>query len=442
MKSLKTLVCVAFVVLWCASLATALTVDEALVKLRAYRFGEMDDVLNAINEAVLQSVNDSDLRGVLVTGLGQILESDTAYDAKYFACRQLALVGTEAQVPILAKWLTDEEMSQMARYALARIPGAAADRALLEALERTKGRNQLGIVNTLGRRRCAIAVEPLIELVRRGARPEATEAARALGRIGTAPAADVLSRALASRSLADRDTVADAYLNCAACLRVAGDNNRAAFMYRRILDSDLPGHLRGAALKGFASWMPAAADVVNAFRSDDRQLQAAATAVLRESATTRPVGAVAAELSTFPPHAQVLAIHALADRADRTALNAVMDVYRSDDPNVRVAVLEAMGTLGNVASVPILLDAAIEGSAPEQAAARQSLTDLPGYNIGPDLISRVYHGRAAERVEAIGALTRRGETAATDVLLEMAESDERQVRIASIDGLQALAGAG
>jgi len=441
MRTFKTIFCGGCIVLLAAASATAMTVDEALTKLKTYRFGQMDDVLNTITESALQSVNDPNLRVPLAEGLGRVLESEAPYDAKFFASRQLALVGTEQQVPTLAKLLTDEEMSQMARYALARIPGEAADRALLDALEPTKGRNQLGIINTLGNRRCRGAVEPLIELLKHGPRPVATEAARALGRIGTAPAADALSRALARRSRADRDTVADAYLTCAARLRAEGDNNRAAFMYRRILDSDLPGHLRGAALKGFASWMPAAADVVLAFRSDDRQLQAAATGVLTESATTRPVEAVAMALPGFPVQAQVLAIHALADRGNRVARRAVMQACDSSDADVRLAALNALGTLGDVGVVPTLLKAANEGTEPERAAARQSLTDLPGYNIGPDLIARVYHGSVAEKTEAIGALTRRGESAAVQVLQEMARSDNPQVRIASIDGLGELAGA-
>jgi len=146
----------------------------------------MDDVLNTITESVLQSVNDPNLRVPLAAGLGEVLESDAAYDAKFFACRQLALVGTEQQVPALAELLVDEKMSQMARYALARIPGEAADRALLDALEQTDGRNQLGMINTLGRRRCRAAVATLTDFVRRQPEPVATEAARALGRIGTA----------------------------------------------------------------------------------------------------------------------------------------------------------------------------------------------------------------------------------------------------------------
>jgi len=441
MNTLKILACCVVAALLLASPTGALTVPEAMAKLKVYHFGQMDDVLNAITDWRLQSINDPNLRAELATGLGQVLESKAPYDAKQFACRQLALIGTEPQVAILGSLLTDEDVSQMARYALARVPGQAADRALLAALDQTEGPNQLGIINTLGSRRCEEAVAPLVELLRHRRAPVATEAARALGRIGTSDAAEALSRALASRSRADRDTVADAYLNCAARLRAAGDDNRAAFMYRRILDSDLPGHLRGAALKGFAGWMPSATDVVAAFRSDDRQLQIAATQVLRESAVTRPVGAVAAALPTFPLRSQVLAIHALADRGDRMALKAVMEVSDSGDPDVRVAALAALGRLGHVASIPILLNAAIDGTASEQAAARQSLTDLPGYNIGPDLIARVYHGATAERVEAIGALARRDETAATQALLEAACDDDPEVRVAAIEGLQTLADA-
>ncbi len=441
MRFFKTMLCCGFVVLWCASAVAALTVDEALTQLKTYRFGQMDDVLNTITDAALQSVDKPDVRAQVATGLGRILESAAPYAAKQFACRKLALIGTEQQVPALAKLLADEEMSQMARYVLAQIPGDAADRALLEALEQTDGRNQLGIINTLGNRRCAEAVLPLTDFVRRQPAPVATEAARALGRIGTATAAEALSRALASRSRADRDTVADAYLVCAARLRAAGDNNRAAFMYRRILDSDLPGHLRGAALQGFASWMPAAADVVVALRSDEKALQAAATRVLTDAPNTRPVGAVAAALPSFSVRAQILAIHALAERGNRVALKAVMNACGSNDLGVRLAALEALGTLGNVASVPILLGATIKGTEPEQVVARGSLTSLPGYNVDPDLIARVYHGSYPEKAEAVGALTRRGATKASQVLLEAAQSGDREIRAASVEGLQELASA-
>ena len=442
MKSFQTGLCSALLVLWCVSVAPALTVDEALTQLKTYRFGQMDDVLNTITAAALQSVNDPNQRVPLATGLGQILESNAAYDAKQFACRQLALIGTEQQVPALAALLADEEMSQMARYALARIGGAAAARALLDALRGTAGANRLGIINPLGHRRCQEAVGPLCRLLLSSQSEVATEAARALGRIGTSVSAEALSSALAGRSRADLHIVADAYLNCAARLRAAGDRNRAAFMYRRILDSDLPGYLRGAALKGFASWMPATADVVAAFRSDDRQLQAAATQVLREASNTRPVEAVAATLSSFPPRAQVLALHALADRGDRVALSQVTQACDSNETDVRAAALEALGTLGDVTSIPTLLRAAAGGEEPERAAARQSLVKLPGENADWNLIARTQEGNDAEKVEVIRALTARGISDAASALLESVKSAHRDVRVASLDGLQELAAAG
>ncbi len=439
MTFFKTLFCCGSAMLLTVGSAAALTPGEAVTQLKTYHFGQMDDVLAAIVDVRRQAASDPNLQAELADALGDVLASNAAYDAKQFACRQLALIGTEKQIPILAKMLVDEEMSQMARYALVHIPGEAVDQALLAALDKTEGRNQLGVINTLGRRRCVAAVEPLTELVRYEPAEVATEAARALGRIGTAEAAEVLSRALASRSEADRDAVADAYLICAARLRAAGDDNRAAFIYRSILDSDLPGHLRGAALKAFAAWMPADVDVVTAFRSDEVRLEAAAAQVLRESVDTRPVTAVASALTEFPPRAQVLAIYALADRGDRTALQAVMKASRSDNPDVRVAALRALGSLGNAAPIPILLKAAIEGTPAEQAAARRSLTDLRSYSVDTDLIARVYRSSAPEKVEAIRALTRRDVTKATSVFLEVTDSEDRQVRMAAIDGLQKLA---
>ena len=47
-----------------------------------------------------------------------VLTSDAKYAGKQYVCRELSLVGTDQSVPVLAKMLTDEKLSDMARYAL------------------------------------------------------------------------------------------------------------------------------------------------------------------------------------------------------------------------------------------------------------------------------------------------------------------------------------
>ncbi len=69
-----------------------------------------------------------------------------------FVCHMLALIGSEACVPALAPWLTDEQRSDMARYALENIPGEAVDRALHAALATAQGRIRDGLASTIAAR--------------------------------------------------------------------------------------------------------------------------------------------------------------------------------------------------------------------------------------------------------------------------------------------------
>ena len=113
--------------------------------------------------------------------LDEFLKSDASYAAKDFVCRELSVVGTEASVPVLASMLTDEKVSDIARYALERIPGAAADDALRQALSKAQGNAKVGIINTLGVRGDKKAVEALAGLITDANETVAVAAVAALG---------------------------------------------------------------------------------------------------------------------------------------------------------------------------------------------------------------------------------------------------------------------
>jgi len=416
-----------------------MTVDEALGRLKIYKFGQEDEAINTIRDVATGSFNDPASRQKLATGLAAVLESEATNDARHFACRQLALIGTEQQVPALAKLLTDQELSPMARYALARIPGEAVDRALLDGLNKTDGANKLGIINTLGNRRSNMAVEALTKLLSAEQAAVASEAARALGRIGTPAAAQALEGALKGGN----SGIVDAYLDCADVLRAAGNRELASSMYGQVLDSDLPGHIRAAALQGLSLTAPAGAAVtcvVAALKSGDKQLQVVAAEVARGIPGPQAGLLLATALPDLPSGSQVLLIHAMADRGDGAARDAVMKACGSDDARVRAAALEALGTLGDATSIPVLIKATA-GAGAEQAAARTSLVRLRGEGVDEALISRVNGAAVREQVEIITALTSRGATEAVPVVLKAAGSDRREVRVAAVAGLRELADA-
>jgi HEAT repeat protein len=423
-----------------------MSVDEALDRLKTYKLGQENEAINTIRDVAVGSFGDAATRNKLAAGLAAILESDATTDAKQFACQQLALIGAQEQVPALAKLLTDRELSQIARYALARIPGEAVDGVLIDALAQTDGANKLGIISTLGNRRCAAVLEPLTKLLGTEPTEVATEAARALGRIGTPAAAEALEKALQTRSGPDREVVADAYLQYTDQLRAEGDTRQARSMYTKVLDSNLPSYLRGAALKGFVSTAPlemATERVVAALQGDDKQLQVAAAQAAANLGASKVSRALAAALPDLSPRAQRMLIYALATRSDPISRDAVTKAYGSKDAEVRIAALEALGLglLGDATSIPTLLSAATEGTGPEQAVARASLAGLRAPNINRTLFARLNDATDKEKVEIIVALSSRNAVEAVPTLLKTAGSENRQVRFASISGLQELAGA-
>ena len=125
---------------------------KAVKKLTNYRFGDSRVPVAEVEDLVRQSLQSPESRALMAAMLAGVLEGRATVDGKRIACRQLSLIGTEAQLPQLAQLLIDDALSDSARYALERIPGEAVDRALISALSATSGTTRIGIINSLGMR--------------------------------------------------------------------------------------------------------------------------------------------------------------------------------------------------------------------------------------------------------------------------------------------------
>ena len=151
---------------------------KAIKQLEKYRFGDSRVPVALLQEMVRESLQSPESRALMATMLGELLEGDATLDGKRIACRHLSLIGTQAQVPQLAPLLTDETLSDFARYALERIPGEAVDLALVNALSTTSGKTRIGIINSLGVRG-APSARPELRALRNDRDPATAEAARA-----------------------------------------------------------------------------------------------------------------------------------------------------------------------------------------------------------------------------------------------------------------------
>jgi hypothetical protein len=216
--------------------------------LKKYDFGPGLNALGPIDQAVVSTHGNAGDRKKLESQLVETLKAGVPRGAINFICRKLMVIGTAASVPALAALLGNKDSSHMARYALERIPGEEAAKALRDSLSQLKGELLIGIIGSLGVRQDAKSVDALGSTVLSPDSTIARAAAIALGAIQTPEAAKALSSAKPATEV--KSAVTDASLACAESLLAAGKKADALAVYKKVAGEDQPKHVKLAATRG------------------------------------------------------------------------------------------------------------------------------------------------------------------------------------------------
>jgi HEAT repeat protein len=372
----------------------------------------------------------------------ELLQSpQTPPEQKDAICQKLRITGSAKVVPALASLLMDENLSQSARLALEPMPLPEAAQALRDALLKTTGKTKAGIIDSLGERRERESAAALAGLVQDRDPMIASSAALALGKIGGPQAIAALQAARPSAAPPLRTTIVDALLLCADGLRSGGDNKGASTIYRTVLDSEKPPHLRAAAFRGLvlAAGDDGANLVVEALAGEDRALLQISLQLVREVQGEPATKAFAGALAKAPPDVQVSLVEVLAQRGDGAATGAILALANSPSPAVRCACLTSLGVLGDESVAMFLAQTAAGGARPEQEAARQSLARLRGAKVCQTLLAGIAQESPAVRSEIARALGARQDAQAVPMLLAMAEGTDEPMRLVALQSLAQLA---
>lgn len=416
-----------------------LTVDQAFELLKTYDSGANDKPLRLLELHVVRFASDATRRAQVAERLAKILdEPQVSYPAKVFVCQQLLAVGTEAQVPALAKLLDNEQTAELARFTLDAIPGPASLAAIRSAAERLKGPPLAGAVNSLGLRRDAQAVGLLTKLAT-GKEPQITACAvEALGKIATAEAAAALVQVQVPA--ASQAALLNAQLQCAERLAAAGDVRTAVSVYQRVRAAGKPSASL-AGLAGLAKYAKelAAPHVLEALVSQDPLVRATGIRLTHELPGPTFTAALVSRLPQVDVAAQAELLRVLGERGDRSAFTAVVQRLDHPEESVRLAAIQALAKLGNASVLARLATLAATAGGAQQPAARLSLVRMAGEDIAPQLLTLAQVGEPAARIEVIRALAARRSGVAAGVLLKAAADANPQVRGAACDALAVLA---
>lgn len=406
-------------------------VDAALKAVREYEFGKSRECLTTVSDAVREASASPKQRKAIEAKLLDVLAGPATADAKDFVCRQLSLIASEASVPALRDMIGDDvRMADMGRYALERIPGPAADDALLAALGKTSGGIKIGVINSLGVRKCAKAVPAVAALAGDSDAGIAAAALAALGKIANKEATAALAKAKGAVPASLQASWADAYLMCADQRSADGDKSGALKIYEE-LDGDALPRIQVASFLGRVKAMgeKGVPIAVEALTGQNADLQSAALMCVRKMEGKEATTAFAGVFGKLTVPMQALLLDALADRGDSAALPAAQEGAKSQDLGVRVAALEAMGRLGGAACVPELASvAATGGSKEEKAAAQESLDILRGKDVDAAIVDYMRKCDAAQRAELARSLGARNAVSAVPPLIGAAKDADVNVR--------------
>jgi HEAT repeat protein len=355
-----------------------------------------------------------------------IQSTETSAVDRANAFEKIGDIAGEDAVEPLAGFLGDKTWSHYARFALQKMEGENVTQALLTSLDALQGDLKLGVIVTIGRRRDPIAVAPLAKLLAHADAKVADSATTALGWIGTTDAAAALTEAFGAEQDPNRkESLASALLAVGQRFAKTGNMPAAIGLFDLLRDAEVSKHCRIGATQNaiLARGAEGANLMVEQLKSSDRDFFHTGLTVSRVLPGERATQGLTDSLETeSSPDRQVLLILALKDRGDNQALHAVLEKLQSDSAAVQLAAIDAIGTLGDDSSVPILLSVA---NAANTDAVLGSLVTLEGSQVNAALI------KAAEPPNtstiAVKALGQRRAKEAVQLLFQLSVADSAAI---------------
>ena len=370
----------------------------------------------------------------------QVLLSNASPMEKDAACVLLKHIGTDASVPALSALLTDEQLSQSARYVLEALSSPEAGRSLIAALGKTTGLIKAGIIDSLGNRRETKAVPALAKALGDSDPAVASAAATALGQIANPDAVSALQAALNGSTGPVHSAVLDATLRSANRLLAAGAQSKASALFQRLYDSQTEDFIRVAAFRGLilAGGKQSLTLATQAILGNAGPAQTAALQLVHDLAAPGATEAFAKLLPQVGAPVQVALIEGLSQRKDPMATPAVGALMSSAVPEVRLAAINALALIGDNIAVPVLAESAASATGAEQAAAREALVQLRRGQINDTFFSQLTTAKPAVQAELARALGARSEAAAIPKLLDLARQGSDSTRKAAVQALAQL----
>jgi HEAT repeat protein len=414
--------------------------SSLLKQLKTYEEGKNDHLVLELNAYMRSHRATKEQRLECERQLLSFLKTDATETAKMLACRHLRIIGTKESIPVLKDMVLKKETTDMARYALEKIPDTASDKALLTALDQSSGLIKAGIISSLGHRKFSGAVPSLKKILNENTYPSLSlAAAEALGHIRNPEAAEALSNALSQTEGELKVQVTGSLLKCAEQFLSDGENEEASHIYDRILSADLPSSLHNSAIRGKinAAGEKGTEYILEALKNNKKEINPSYIEMIPEYFDSSNITSVCVLLPILPPWAKVQVISVLSLYPGKEVRQAVLDSAQDSSSEVRIASLKTLKQIGDSSIVAFLAQRAASSKGEEKLQARTSLWGLKGDDIDSTVISNLNSEKTPEiQIEYLKTVEQRRIYSGKDAVFNTLRSSSPEVRLQAIRSMK------
>ncbi|MBN2000536.1 HEAT repeat domain-containing protein [candidate division KSB1 bacterium] len=429
-----------FCVLITAAVASQVPADsirDIVAAAAEYQYGDDPKPLLALSGLITAPDNSPQTLLQIEKAISRVLLAKATGAGRQFLCKQLSLFATEKSVPVLSKMILKPQSAEYARYALERITGSKADKALIGLVKKTGGDTRIGVFNSLGQRRQTGAVNVLKKYLDHDDAGTAQAAVAALGEIASPVCAELLITASKTAKSGKSGHIQYAMIKCADHLLAQDEKPIAEKLYKYLLISGISQTVRAAAFRGTAK---CAADngvmlIKMELQKKESDLKQTAISVMREIPPS-DLNGIYADLPLLNNNEQIQMLTAIADRKDKNAIQIVRKAVENKDETVRIAALNTLKVIGEKSDIGLLVSVAVSGTEDEKRAARNCLYLLKGEGVDAKILKETDIAGPDGLVELLKSIGERHIHDGFDILVNGTQNPDPKVRSISIKALE------
>jgi HEAT repeat protein len=420
-------------------------VHELCAKLRDPASGEDDSKVRFALEGMVVTVmrDPADPRRTMLAKVfSEAMTTAALPEVKSYLIRNLARVGMDETVLVLAPQLADPAFCEPAVQALLHIGSPAAGTALAAALPQATGGERLTLIRALGQLRQTEAVQAVLPLAGDENVQTRLAAWYALANCGIAAVDPALQEGARSEDVFVASRARRGRLLLARRLAEAGQGAAGEAMVRDVLVTPLTPATRQVVCAALATWVDMAGEravpeLVAAVASPDWQVREAALNLAAELHAGR-----AACVSLLPaetnPDIRAAVVAMLGRTGDGVAKTVVLAALADPELTVRQAAAQASLAFGLEGMEALLAYAGRSDSAEDAKAAREALSQVREAELTVRLGALLPTATPTGKVVMLAVLAARNASDQSPVVLAEMGGQDRDVVKAALSALETL----